>query len=1738
MKKSIAIMLLLCMLFNVTAWAIPVMDTPEPTGEALAESTGAHLADGTLKPGVNAFTGTTAAKNFTEADLSALNLHGTTAAEIVSGGKLKLTPLSGTTPFYTRIYLPDGIRITRPALTVTDIHAANTMVKLNGVYVVGGGDALGADGKVFSNLKADSGENAVYYEENTVCLTMEIVGDGGTFNSFSNMAVIPYYQITYKNLRPDGTSGGEDKVLYYLGTEEEKAAVTASTGTVTGLPESYPVSSAVKFKASGYTLVGWALAEGGEAVANVPLANEDIELYPVWEEGEEPYVLVPGVNAFTGTPEAQNFATADAMSLATVHGGYAEMWTKRLRLYPNVAGTSFSAKIALPGKIDRPALAITDLHVMSTQIAINGKQVVSGSDAYGYEKWISAVIIDTGEENDYNRDCIDIAIEDLGMENVNIFYNVAVIPYYQITYKNILPDGTAGEDIVKYSLGKEKEKNAIRTASGSVTGIPANYTVDKTVKLKAKGYTLVGWSTQENASEAVTRVPFANKDIVLYPVWKEGEVEEPVEEEFRVIPGVNAFTGSLATQNFATDDDLALVTVYGGRMECWMTNRLRLYPNAAGASFSADIELPGVIDRPALTVSNLHVMSTQINLDGKTVVQSGDAVGFEKWLNNVVVDTGAETAYGRDYVDIRIQDISMENVNIFYNMAVIPYYRITYKNILPDGTQGEDVVRYYLGTEKEKAGLKTSNTVLSGLPTSYAVDSSVRFMADDKIVVGWSTEKNAKTPVKSVELANEDIVLYPIWVKYVDFTMTLSGEEQAYIGNTYTYKNVFSADVPIKDVVWTVDDETVATIDENGVLTPSAEGTVTVVCTSVYDPNQSAEMTVAVNYVEFEAEIIGADSITKAYRSETYKCSIVSGDPPTKAFIWSVDNEALASIDSKTGKLIPCDNGVVTVIATSVYNPSYAVRFAVTLTNQKGPKTLTYMPGTDDGSVTGLPEPYHGVGTVTLSKAAPVREGYVFMGWSPKKGKVNTVDSVYLDNDKAVYAVWAEGIGIEFNGEPGRLVDVTGGTMSLTDEYLIVKSDASGDVRLSFTEFNIDPSEYHFIEFRMAVEKWDQIQVYYTGQIERKGKLETYGYNYNNWRDAELYSVWGDHDGEGLDNWFVKKMDMFSAAPQATASWFCGTADNIKDIYIDITSVPNSVVYIDYIRLISKQPQEEKKDTDNGSSSGGGGGGGGGSGYTPKTYDTSVENVAGTGEQYGNTVSKDENAVKALNFAGVTDEIIVNFDNEDDPALFSGMKKAETVSISGSELTVSVFGVGAESPASFETYDIALDADSHRYVIVKAKTIDVDAKYLRMYFVDDGQYSTFSSERSAVVRITDEYSMLIFDMSAFGKWKGTVSRLLFTLIGNAVGTVKIDWILFTNEVPKAMSDVKGAVEVFPIVNDTPMHFADVGENDWFADDVSKAYRLGFVKGVSEDLFDPDGNLTVAEAVTVAVRLGRIYNGEEPIASSDIEQPWYAPYVSDAVSKGIIAAGQFADYDKPVTRKEMAVIIGKALPASWFNAINVFDELPDLDKTDKAFGPVIRLYRAGVIIGSDAKYSFLPDTSITRAELAAILVRCAVPESRKRVVTDAEREKMKKVYYADDMTGGKVDMSGFHWYDFRVKNGMATAMTAMSDPIIYLTKLVGEFDGSLYTKIRIGMKWDREQIEHPVRAGCQIFFQTPVSGWSPLVPDWDGTVDEDGVGEFVFNLRSNSKTNTKITVLRFDPFDVADAEFAIKYIIIE
>ncbi len=179
---------------------------------------------------------------------------------------------------------------------------------------------------------------------------------------------------------------------------------------------------------------------------------------------------------------------------------------------------------------------------------------------------------------------------------------------------------------------------------------------------------------------------------------------------------------------------------------------------------------------------------------------------------------------------------------------------------------------------------------------------------------------------------------------------------------------------------------------------------------------------------------------------------------------------------------------------------------------------------------------------------------------------------------------------------------------------------------------------------------------------------------------------------------------------------------------------------------------------------------------------------------------------------------------------------------------------------------------------------------------------------------------------------------------------------------------------------TDGQFKDVKTTSWYAKEVASAYELGFMNGTSTDVFSPDGNVTVAQGITMAVRVHANFNGKEA-PSNSTSGNWYDSFVKYAVDNGIIKADDFDSYTRNITRAEMAVLFADAVPASEFKAINGVEHIPDVIESNDYASKILMLYNAGVVMGSDAYGTFNPDADIKRSEAAAIINRVAIPENR-------------------------------------------------------------------------------------------------------------------------------------------------------------
>jgi len=216
-------------------------------------------------------------------------------------------------------------------------------------------------------------------------------------------------------------------------------------------------------------------------------------------------------------------------------------------------------------------------------------------------------------------------------------------------------------------------------------------------------------------------------------------------------------------------------------------------------------------------------------------------------------------------------------------------------------------------------------------------------------------------------------------------------------------------------------------------------------------------------------------------------------------------------------------------------------------------------------------------------------------------------------------------------------------------------------------------------------------------------------------------------------------------------------------------------------------------------------------------------------------------------------------------------------------------------------------------------------------------------------------------------------KKLLTLILSLVMTLSLC-------VPTAFA-AKGDMDHFQKVNTYDNQFSDI--SGWAVSVIETCYEYGLMNGKGEGTFVPKGNLTVAEALVMACRVHEIYN--TGVSTLTNGSPWYQSYVDYALANGIIAEGDFTAYNVNVTRAQMAYIFAGALPESELAVIKTISSLPDVSEDMPYYEDIVSLYAAGVLTGSDAQGTFLPNNSITRQEAAAIIARVAIPSMRSSVL---------------------------------------------------------------------------------------------------------------------------------------------------------
>lgn len=197
-------------------------------------------------------------------------------------------------------------------------------------------------------------------------------------------------------------------------------------------------------------------------------------------------------------------------------------------------------------------------------------------------------------------------------------------------------------------------------------------------------------------------------------------------------------------------------------------------------------------------------------------------------------------------------------------------------------------------------------------------------------------------------------------------------------------------------------------------------------------------------------------------------------------------------------------------------------------------------------------------------------------------------------------------------------------------------------------------------------------------------------------------------------------------------------------------------------------------------------------------------------------------------------------------------------------------------------------------------------------------------------------------------------------------------------------------------------YTDVPDDYWGREGLAYCVEHGYMQGVGDNKMNPDGQLSLGEFVTM---LSRVFLSQERRDSLDQtlvdlgetldhDDHWASKYFYYANQTNITfgVSTDFENWDKPVTRADMAVMIdnlmnmqGQAVPDTRY----VYTLIPDWDSIEDMpqSRAILRSYKDGILVGVDGQGTFSPNGVVSRATAATLVQRIQDPTKRATVNID-------------------------------------------------------------------------------------------------------------------------------------------------------
>ena len=334
---------------------------------------------------------------------------------------------------------------------------------------------------------------------------------------------------------------------------------------------------------------------------------------------------------------------------------------------------------------------------------------------------------------------------------------------------------------------------------------------------------------------------------------------------------------------------------------------------------------------------------------GYQMLLDADATAYDNFSTNGISDYSIF-----EYLIPTNADYSASTSNVVVNSSVsIQIPAGTYDCFIANPTPGDQV--YVAGTSGNVGGRIDNYVFVAGktyefVPSRYGSGDGV----DVTITADWTTVSGVANPYTLTGL-NMD-TQYEVQVQGVNcdgeggtsdwsasaFFTTLNGtlvtsitadDVEVVVGATANITNlvVLPAEATNPAVTYTSNDETIATVNDNGVVTGVAVGTTTITIAATDGSNVRTDINVTVNGIDVTE--ITADNVTVATsETATITYTVAPNNATDQSVTFTSANTNIATVDAD-GVVTGVAVGETTITIASVSNPEVTAEITVTVTS-------------------------------------------------------------------------------------------------------------------------------------------------------------------------------------------------------------------------------------------------------------------------------------------------------------------------------------------------------------------------------------------------------------------------------------------------------------------------------------------------------------------------------------------------------------------------------------------------------------------------------------------------------------------------------------------------------------------------------------------------------------------------------------------------------------------------------------